>query len=58
MDVYVRSTGTRAFFRAGDWRSGAGAIASPVGGGTIDIEARSAIDQILTALQQHGLIAS
>ncbi len=58
MDVYVRSTGTRAIYRDGGWEPGAATIASPAGGGTIDTEARSAINQILDALQQHGLIAS
>jgi len=35
----------------------AGAIASPVGGTTIDEEARATIDLILAALRHHGLIA-
>lgn len=34
------------------------AIASPSGGTTVDSAARSAIDQILTAMRQHGLIES
>lgn len=34
----------------------AAAIASPAGGSTVDSEARSAIDQLLGALRQHGLI--
>jgi hypothetical protein len=34
------------------------AIASPVGGATIDSEARGAIGQILDAMQQHGLIGA
>ena len=34
----------------------AAAIASPAGGSTVDSEARSAIDQLLRALRQHGLI--
>ncbi len=33
-----------------------GAIGSPSGGTTVDGEARTVIDQILTALRQHGLI--
>jgi len=33
-----------------------GAIASANGGTTIDVQARAAIDQILAALRQHGLI--
>jgi Protein of unknown function (DUF2793) len=38
--------------------SQAAAIASPAGGATIDAEARAAIDLVLTALRNHGLIAS
>lgn len=34
------------------------AIAAPVGGGTVDTEARAVIGQLLTALRGHGLIAS
>jgi hypothetical protein len=34
------------------------AIATPVGGATVDSEARSAIGQVLAALRQHGLIES
>jgi hypothetical protein len=36
--------------------SRAAAIASPSGGTTVDTQARSTIDQILTTLRQHGLI--
>lgn len=36
--------------------SRAAAIASATGGTTIDIQARTAVDQILSALRQHGLI--
>jgi hypothetical protein len=36
--------------------SRAAAIASPAGGSTIDVEARSTLDEILGALRQHGLI--
>lgn len=35
-----------------------GAIASPVGGGVVDLETRNAVTQILVALRAHGLIAS
>lgn len=35
----------------------AAAIAGPAGGATIDAEARGALDQILGALRNHGLIA-
>lgn len=38
--------------------SQAAAIAAPGGGLTTDAEARAAIAQILTALRQHGLIAT
>lgn len=34
-----------------------GAIAAPAGGGTIDTQARAAIDAILAALRGHGLVA-
>jgi hypothetical protein len=34
------------------------AIASPTAGPTVDSEARGAIDQILSALRLHGLIAT
>jgi hypothetical protein len=36
----------------------AGAIADPAGGATADIEARSTIAEILSALRQHGLISA
>lgn len=36
----------------------AGAIAGPAGGITIDAEARNTLEQILSALRQHGLIAT
>ncbi len=32
------------------------AIAAPTGGGTTDLEARTAVGQILAALREHGLI--
>jgi len=34
------------------------AISAPSGGGTVDAEARTAIGSILTALRNHGLIAT
>jgi hypothetical protein len=37
-------------------RPRADAIPSPLGGTTIDAEARTSIDQILSTLRQHGLI--
>ncbi|AZI36458.1 hypothetical protein NT2_05_00120 [Caenibius tardaugens NBRC 16725] len=55
--------GMRAFNRADgqDWRYADGwqiaaAIASPAGGTTIDSEARTAIDAILLALTQAGIL--
>jgi hypothetical protein len=36
----------------------AAAIDSPAGGAVVDVETRSAIDAILTAMRQHGLIAT
>jgi hypothetical protein len=38
--------------------SQAAAIASPTGGTNVDVQARSTIDAILSALRQHGLIES
>jgi hypothetical protein len=32
------------------------AISAPVGGANVDVEARTAISQILASLRQHGLI--
>ena len=32
------------------------AIAAPAAGSTVDVEARSALDEILSALREHGLI--
>ena len=58
MSAYVRSTGSNATFRRGAWEVASGPIASPAAGATIDTQARSAIDQILRALRQHGLITS
>jgi len=36
--------------------SRASAIGSASGGTTVDVQARAVIDQILTAMRQHGLI--
>jgi hypothetical protein len=36
----------------------AAALDSPAGGAVVDVEARSAIDAILTAMRHHGLIAT
>jgi hypothetical protein len=57
LTVYVRSTGTRAIYREGAWELCGGSIGSPSGVTTVDTQARSAIDQILGALRQHGLVA-
>jgi hypothetical protein len=56
LSAYVRSTGSRTIYRDGAWELSGGPIASPSGGATVDTQARSAIDQILDALRQHGLI--
>ena len=52
--VHDLSTGAKRHF-AGSWTS-APAVASPNGGSVIDSEARTAIDSLLTALRQAGLI--
>lgn len=36
----------------------AAAIVSPIGGTVVDAEARAAVDAILSALRQHGLVVS
>jgi hypothetical protein len=38
--------------------SRAAAIVAPTGGTTVDVQAREALGQILTALRQHGLVES
>jgi hypothetical protein len=58
MSAYVRSTETRAIYRDGNWQLADDSIASPSEGTTVDAQARSAIDQILSALRQYGLIGS
>ena len=45
-------------FRGAAWELGGAAIASPAGGPIVDSEARGAIDQMLGALRQHGIIAA
>jgi hypothetical protein len=68
--AYVRSNSPWSLYRAGIWEIGlmrganvviagqrvVGSRASASGGTTVDIQARSVIDQILTAMRQHGLI--
>ena len=56
LSVHVRSTGTIANYRGGDWNPGA-AILDPAGGIQVDAEARAAISAILAALRDRGLIA-
>jgi len=61
MTAYVKSTGQTATYREGAWEIAAGqlaAIPGPSGGSNVDVEARAAIEQILTALRHHGLIES
>lgn len=61
MSAYIKSTGQTASYRAGAWEIVGGrlaAIPGPSGGSYVDVEARAAIDQILAALRQHGLIES
>ena len=58
LSVYVRSIGTWAMFRGEAWELGGAAIASPSAGAIVDAEARSAIDQMLSAMRQHGIIAA
>ena len=64
MVVQLPGSGGVAVFRNGAWEIGTsvavrgGSIAAPSGGVTIDAGARSAIDAILAALRQHGLIAA
>lgn len=54
-DAAVRTDG---FYVGGQKIIGAqhGAIAAPVGGSSVDVEARTSISAILTALRGHGLI--
>ena len=52
--VHDLSTGAKRHF-SGSWTS-APAVVSPTGGSVIDSEARTAIDSLLTAVRQAGLI--
>lgn len=55
MVAFVRSTNRIARF-IGSWVS-ADVVAAPTGGSVVDIEARSAIGQIIAALEAGGLVA-
>ena len=72
--AYVRSVGSFAVYRDGQWELGVirgaavvlggqqvvgergPAIATPAGGAVIDLEARAALESMLSVLRQHGLI--
>ena len=61
MSAYIKSSGQRASYRDGAWEilgARLAAIPSPSGGSNVDTEGRAAIDQILDALREHGLIES
>lgn len=59
MGVWSAADGAWAVRAGGQWRVGAvTAISEPVGGTTVDVEARAALTQVLAALRGHGLIAS
>ena len=61
MSAYIKSSGQRASYRDGAWEilgARLAAIPSPSGGSNVDTEGRAAIDQILGALREHGLIES
>ncbi|MFD1788051.1 DUF2793 domain-containing protein [Sphingomonas floccifaciens] len=56
--VHVAATGQRAMFLSGAWRNdlAPAAITDPSGGNVIDVQARTAIDQLLAALRGLHLI--
>ena len=54
MTVLDRTTGQRMVF-AEQWRR-LGPIAAPTDGATVDVEARTAINQIIAAMSHCGLI--
>ena len=54
-ELFVVSVNETAVFRDGNWVFG-GSVFSPVGGSTIDVEARQAIESILAALRIKGVI--
>lgn len=53
MRIVDASTNSLQIYRGG-WQSGV-AITTPAGGTTVDTQARSAISQIISALQDHGI---
>jgi hypothetical protein len=55
-DPYVRTSGTVGFYGKTPVAQPA-AIANPAGGTTVDAEARAAVNSILVALRDLGLIA-
>jgi hypothetical protein len=57
MTVWHVAEAVRYFYIEGSWTSGA-AIANPTGGAVIDVEARTAINDILAHLRQITSIAS
>ena len=54
LSVYLESTGRRAVFNADEWKESA-PIAAPVGGTTVDSQARAAINSLIQALTVAGL---
>ena len=52
--ILDKSNGQERFFRGGTWQVPS-VPASPSGGSTIDVEARSAIDGLIAALRQAGV---
>lgn len=54
MRIFDRSTGQILLYNGG-WKAPA-APASPTGGATIDIEARAAIDGLIAALREAGVL--
>lgn len=54
MRVYIESTDDFAIYR-GSWQLTA-EVGAPVAGSVIDVEARSAIDSILAALEAQGIL--
>jgi len=53
--IYLLDTNEIAIFRNGDWVL-SGQISAPNGGAFVDVEARLAIDSLLTALKDKALI--
>jgi len=55
MRVMVADEERLAVFSSENWQS-VNSISAPIGGSTIDQEARAVIDSILVALQTHGIL--